>query len=90
MFFEVTSAAPGAPDVAAALASQEGYVRESLGAAILPASQQAAGQEVVGSEEHSLGGEDARVEFVLTLTRPAGGGGASVAAAAAQLQQQAL
>ncbi len=87
VFIQVTAAATGAPDVVAALASQEEYVRESLGAPILPTSQQPSAQDAVGSEEHTLGAEEASVTFVLSLVRPSGNG---VAAAAAQLQQQAL
>lgn len=86
------AAAPGAPDVAAALASQAGYVRESLGVAILPASQRPAEEgEELGREQHELGGEEGKAEFTLVLTRPAGGGSSGGAVSlAGQLQQQAL
>ena len=73
---------------AAVLAGQEGYLREALGVPVLPASQQPAAEEVLGSEEHSLGGEEAKAEFTLTLTRPSGSGGAVDAAAAALRAQQ--
>lgn len=94
MYIDIKPAAAGAPDVAAALASQEEYVRSSLGAPIQPASQQPADEAVLGSEEHSLGGEEGKAEFTLVLTRPGSsggsGGGGGAAAAAAALQQAQL
>lgn len=85
------SGSGGAPDLAAVLSSQAAYVRESLGVDILPASQQPAEEVEVGREEHELGGEEARTEFTLVLTRPVGDSGSGGAAALArQLQQQAL
>lgn len=96
MYIDVKPAAAGAPDLAAALSSQEEYVRSSLGVPIQPASQQPAEEAVLGSEEHSLGGDDGKAEFTLVLTRPGSGSGASgsssggAAAAAAALQQAQL
>lgn len=87
VWIEHGAAAAGAPDVAAALAGQAAYVQDALGVPIQPAAQQPAAEEVLATEEHSLGGAAAAAEFTLRLTRPAGNG---VAGAAAALQQQAL
>ncbi|KAL4432409.1 hypothetical protein ABPG77_001708 [Micractinium sp. CCAP 211/92] len=92
VYIDVKPAAAGAPDVAAALASQEEYVRSSLGVPIQPASQQPADEAVLGSEEHSLGGEEGKAEFTLVLARPgsSGSGSGGAAAAATALQQAQL
>ncbi|PRW58449.1 isoleucine--tRNA cytoplasmic isoform B [Chlorella sorokiniana] len=94
VYIDLKPAAEGsaALDLTAVLTSQEGYVRESLGVPILPASQRPAEEEELAQEDHELGGEDGRAEFTLLLARPAGSGGSSggAAALAQQLQQQAL
>ncbi|KAI7845602.1 hypothetical protein COHA_000889 [Chlorella ohadii] len=94
VYIDLKPAAEGsaALDLTAVLASQDGYVRESLGTSILPASQRPAAEEELAREDHELGGEDGRAEFTLLLSRPAGSGGSGGAAAALaqQLQQQAL
>lgn len=82
--------------MAAALASQAGYVRDALGCPIQPCAQQPAEEEVLDSEDHALGGDEAKAEFKLCLTRPAGGckpaaaAADGAAAATAALHQQAL
>ncbi|KAI3433769.1 hypothetical protein D9Q98_003575 [Chlorella vulgaris] len=96
IWVDFKAAPAGAPDVAAALASQAGYVRDALGCPIQPCAQQPAEEEVLDSEDHALGGDEAKAEFKLCLTRPAGGGKPAAAAAdgaaaaTAALHQQAL
>jgi hypothetical protein len=92
-----SSSGESALDLSAVLASQAGYLRESLGVPVLPASQQPAEEAMLDSEEHELGGQEGgpKAEFTLLLTRPVAAAAAAAAGGAAdgvarQLQQQAL
>ena len=74
VFIDIAAAADGAPDLAAALSSQQAYIQDVLGdAAMQPASQLPATATVLESEAYALAGgsgeEGAKAEFTLLLTR---------------------
>lgn len=71
----------------AALASQAGYVAESLGVPILPGSQLSPGARVLAAEVQAVpvgeGESQQRAEFELVLAAPDSGSGGAEAAARA-------